>query len=1170
MAAQFRISALQWSVPAALAWLIVLVGAIDGVSSIIFGDQPCPVECVCETVDELMTTNCADQNLTTIPASVADATWILNLSGNRIQWIDEDFFDSLQSSLIDFIDLSNNRIHFIDPKAFKYFRNLLSLDLSSNLIGALPEGVLAPMISLQQLDLSYNQLDLLGERPFQGLPNLLRLRMNNNKLKKVWSDLFEGLSRLLVLHLEGNEINTIEKDSFIHLHMMEDLNLASNYLSDSAFLSNAFRRPNKIKRLLLSKNELLTIANTSFFYFPYLERLDLSYNNISYIDPDALMIQDRLYYVFLSNNPLRVIKKGLFGPLSGSIKLLDFVEASLNKIEPGAFAYLTGVQELSLSHNYDLTYLDDDLFLAMTSLEKLVINNVQQLKKLPRFRHHDHLTGIAAHITGFEVLQDDFCEHVPNLLDLDLGYGNLRSIPSFSNCTKLRQIHLRDNRLTTLEGKLINLSKLFDISLDNNRLKELTDESFEGLVSLEKLYLADNPISKISSGAFSHCRSLTHLDLNNSEFPTLPLDGLSNLRKLIVKGNKVMKKFSANESDLPAVEELVLHFAYHCCPWLKFDLHPSATPTAPSYLPVVPAPIAGKGKDGFAPDDASGGASGDTSYEDDDDDLRGPDLLNNVSIPNMSAEAWKKFQQNSSARFPVVRKVRHVKCSPQPNPMTPCSDLFPEWWMRLFVWLYIVVILSANTIVFIVIVASRPKYETRTSSFFIMFLSLADFLMGVYLLILAVVDLTTTSEYSEHALDWQVSSGCNAAGFFAVFSSMLAVFTLTIITIDRFISMRFTMGGKWRLNLQKARVSVILGVIFALVVAVLPLTGVSSYNEVGICLPFSVESHKDLGFITFLLVIRLVSLLIIGLAYYLIYKKYTESQSVWNPKEKKVAIRMTFLVVSNCICWVPISVLGLLVLYGPRDEIVSLSPEGSGKISLFAAKILVIFFFPFNAALDPFLYAINTPHFRRDLKHWVKKVRTKMQMLSFGRGLTGSSVRRPSVSSGHRHVNAAAAATASAAAEAKRLAKRRIKIDIQLEGCNSSPSQSCQDQHQSIEAEDNELQKAHAFRRWQMRRPSCMTNATFIQNTNSFAGTSTPTQVHGDQAANYSTSSNSNYARGAVSDTSSTGTFHHVCVTTKADMHQREMTPKPVPRATVVRFNNPNPDPCGISMETSV
>eukprot|EP00118_Oscarella_pearsei_P015647 m.142382 g.142382 ORF g.142382 m.142382 type:complete len:435 (+) comp38361_c0_seq2:164-1468(+) len=339
-----------------------------------------------------------------------------------------------------FSDLSNNRIHFIDPKAFKYFRNLLSLDLSSNLIGALPEGVLAPMISLQQLDLSYNQLDLLGERPFQGLPNLLRLRMNNNKLKKVWSDLFEGLSRLLVLHLEGNEINTIEKDSFIHLHMMEDLNLASNYLSDSAFLSNAFRRPNKIKRLLLSKNELLTIANTSFFYFPYLERLDLSYNNISYIDPDALMIQDRLYYVFLSNNPLRVIKKGLFGPLSGSIKLLDFVEASLNKIEPGAFAYLTGVQELSLSHNYDLTYLDDDLFLAMTSLEKLVINNVQQLKKLPRFRHHDHLTGIAAHITGFEVLQDDFCEHVPNLLDLDLGYGNLRSIPSFSNCTKLRQM----------------------------------------------------------------------------------------------------------------------------------------------------------------------------------------------------------------------------------------------------------------------------------------------------------------------------------------------------------------------------------------------------------------------------------------------------------------------------------------------------------------------------------------------------------------------------------------------------------------------------------------------------------------------------------------------------------------------------------------------------------
>lgn len=49
-------------------------------------------------------------------------------------------------------------------------------------------------------------------------------------------------------------------------------------------------------------------------------------------------------------------------------------------------------------------------------------------------------------------------------------------------------------------------------------------------------------------------------------------------------------------------------------------------------------------------------------------------------------------------------------------------------------------------------------------------LAFADLCMGVYLVVLATVDLLTRGRYYNHAVDWQTGSGCSAAGFFTVCS----------------------------------------------------------------------------------------------------------------------------------------------------------------------------------------------------------------------------------------------------------------------------------------------------------------------------------------------------------------------------------------------------------------
>ena len=47
-------------------------------------------------------------------------------------------------------------------------------------------------------------------------------------------------------------------------------------------------------------------------------------------------------------------------------------------------------------------------------------------------------------------------------------------------------------------------------------------------------------------------------------------------------------------------------------------------------------------------------------------------------------------------------------------------------------------------------------------------LSFADLCMGVYLIVIATVDLRTRGKYYNHAIDWQTGFGCSAAGFFTV------------------------------------------------------------------------------------------------------------------------------------------------------------------------------------------------------------------------------------------------------------------------------------------------------------------------------------------------------------------------------------------------------------------
>lgn len=160
-------------------------------------------------------------------------------------------------------------------------------------------------------------------------------------------------------------------------------------------------------------------------------------------------------------------------------------------------------------------------------------------------------------------------------------------------------------------------------------------------------------------------------------------------------------------------------------------------------------------------------------------------------------------------------------------------------------------------------------------------LAFSDLCMGIYLVVIATVDMLTRGQYYNHAIDWQTGLGCGAAGFFTVcmhawhplhtwittltvnvhvwieiyssvcqmqvFASELSVFTLTAITLERWHTITHALRLDRKLRMRHACIVMSAGWIFSSLAALLPTVGVSSYGKVGAS--FSIKLLSALRFV---------------------------------------------------------------------------------------------------------------------------------------------------------------------------------------------------------------------------------------------------------------------------------------------------------------------------------
>ena len=568
---------------------------------------------------------------------------------------------------------------------------------------------------------------------------------------------------------------------------------------------------------------------------------------------------------------------------------------------------------------------------------------------------------------------------------------------------------------------LEHLGALLDLRLAHNQLERLAGNALANLARLQTLDLQANRLVELSRLALNATRaSLVELNVAQNELlAELPLPGDTQIRTLWAHSNPSLKRVPL----LGQAERLTLTYAYHCCEYLAApEAGQQELQSETWHLVQEPSPFQQQQQQQQQPSPLDADSSSLIHHL-----ARAlfgapkPEELNATGSGASTAElvVWPRAQvdyveeeeepageavQQEAEQFGGVSKMqpqggrividdgppprslvrppnyilqaapkrRPVQCAPRPNVFTPCQDLFDSWWLRLGVWLVFASSFVGNLLVIIVLASARPsssssalanlmwlaghsKRHIDVPRFLVLNLALADLLMALYLGLLAALDLSTRGEFRLHAIRWQHSAGCKVAAFLAVLSSELSVFILAIITLERNYAITNAVHLNRRLSLQKAALLMLLGYTFALAMAVAPLRGISDFRQFALCLPLDFETNAwSRAYVVALISINAFSFALLLSCYLRMYCAIRGSQA-WNSNDLKIAKRMSILIVTDFLCWSPIILVAAFALAGHQ----LVGPRG--------LKVLTVFVLPLNSVANPFLYAITTKKFHRDL-----------------------------------------------------------------------------------------------------------------------------------------------------------------------------------------------------------
>ncbi|XP_020514914.1 thyrotropin receptor isoform X1 [Labrus bergylta] len=632
---------------------------------------------------------------------------------------------------------------------------------------------------------------------------------------------------------------------------------------------------------------------------------------------------------------------------SVSTQEVSLMGTKLPSIPENAFSYLTNISQILISEDDTLRFLQKHSFYNLSRLTHVQLTGLKELSHIDQEAFKDlpnlkYLAIINTGLTSFpelqyiQSIQEDFMLEIVENVFLQLIPAN-----SFTG--------LSEHPLT--------------IMLNSNGVKEIQRFAFNGS-RLEEVYLHRNmELKHIDEFAFHGViHGPTHLDLSETKVSSLPSVGMESIEKLQAKNTWSLKALPPLRAFVH-LQSAELTFPSHCCGLTMLKRWRGDSEAIICNLSWTDfgnlqefSSAVSQRKDGQKVNERV-------------TDIFGLPAIRSTNYSHHNSRFCKASQGEglfyvelptdhfSSEGFDFSLCNEHhkdrVSCNPLPDALNPCEDVMSQGFLRVLVWVVSLSAILTNLLVMFILLTSRQKLSV--SRFLMGQLAFADFCMGMYLLLIASVDLYTRSHYYHYAIAWQTGGGCNLAGTLSVFASELSVYTLTLISLQRWHAIFYAMRPNRKIRFRHAVVLIVVGWLLSVTLALLPVVGVSSYQRVSICLPMDTETTASQAYVVSVLITNIIAFMVVCLCYLHIYFMVHNPQHLSSRYDTSMAKRMAVLVFTNFLCLVPICFYGLsAAFYQPLMTVTD-------------SKVLLVLFYPLNSCAHPFFYAILTKAFHQDM-----------------------------------------------------------------------------------------------------------------------------------------------------------------------------------------------------------
>ena len=711
--------------------------------------------------------------------------------------------------------------------------------------------------------------------------------------------------------------------------------------------------PTGIIALDLTQHNIVNINKNSFKTLKSLSELYLSRNKLSLLSKGIFSGLQSLTTLYLDNNDITIMSKYLFTGLSNLNELhldlnyissldenvfnetnkltyLSLWENNLSQLPSRVFWCLKKLKFLDLDSN-DLTVLPNGLLMELINLEHLYLgtNQINSLDEYS-FRELIKLSYLGLNENNLTRLPSNVFWGLGNLTELELDYNNLAFLPKdlFLQLNNLKYLYLGGNQINSLHDKVFDTTnKLFYLELYNNNLKHLSNSLFKGLDNLRVLDLYDNKLVDVNKSMFRGLTNLQILYLGHNRFKRLDSNLFQHTRKISVLD------LSGNELiNIPDISNL----------WQLF------------YLNVRDNKMTG---------------------------------ITNKTFANLPEKTNVVVSQHEICECYVSNDVICTAVDDR-SPFLTCDRLLSDRVLMVVMWLIGLNAIGGN--IFVLCQRMFKSEKNKTQAFLLSNLAMSDLLMGLYMLLIASADIHFGQYFPMQAEAWRSGITCRITGTISIVSSEASVFFVTLISIDRFVSIKYH-NSRCKLR-QKSSVAVAIVLwIVALILGVLPSTLAGEndkfYDNSHVCigLPLSKLGKYEtiwsddwisicsdsnicyyeqpiqtqyLGEVNGMIFSSIVFLGLNFICYLSILACYIEiirtvfksSKRAGLNTEMKEQIRLTAkvatIVLTDFACWFPIIIIGILVQAG----VLTLPPD------VFAW--CVTFVLPINSAINPYLYTI--------------------------------------------------------------------------------------------------------------------------------------------------------------------------------------------------------------------